>query len=132
MPHLLIAGATGSGKSVCVNGIIISILYHAKPDEVQFIMVDPKVVELSGYNGIPHLKVPVVTEPKRAAGALAWAVGEMERRYSLFSASTAKEIERYNKYAKENGLETLPKLVIIVDELADLMMVISKEVESAI
>ena len=132
MPHLLIAGATGSGKSVCVNGIIISILYHAKPDEVQFIMVDPKVVELSGYNGIPHLKVPVVTEPKRAAGALAWAVGEMERRYSLFSASTAKEIERYNKYAKENGLETLPKLVIIVDELADLMMVSSKEVESAI
>lgn len=132
MPHLLIAGATGSGKSVCVNGIIISILYHAKPEDVQFIMVDPKVVELSGYNGIPHLKVPVVTEPKRAAGALAWAVNEMERRYALFSASPAKEIERYNKYAKENQIETLPKLVIIIDELADLMMVSSKEVEAAI
>lgn len=141
MPHLLIAGTTGSGKSVCVNGIICSILMRAKPDEVKLIMVDPKVVELSVYNGIPHLLRPVVTDPKQAAIALKKMVDEMERRYSVFSESKTKNIEGYNAYVeKENAKitdeelkkEKMPYIVIIIDELADLMMVAAKEVEDSI
>ncbi len=132
MPHVLIAGSTGSGKSVCINTIIVSILYKAKPDEVKLIMIDPKVVELSVYNGIPHLLIPVVTEPKRAAGALNWAVGEMMRRYSLFAQTATRNLDGYNNLMAKNGGEKLPQIVIIIDELADLMMVAAKEVEEYI
>ena len=138
MPHLLIAGATGSGKSVCINTIIMSILYKAKPDEVKLIMIDPKVVELSVYNGIPHLMIPVVTDPKKAAGALNWAVSEMTDRYEKFANSGVREINGYNAMIDAmEGKDTekppkMPQIVIIVDELADLMMVASKDVEEAI
>ncbi len=129
MPHVLIAGATGSGKSVCINTLITSILYHARPDEVKLIMVDPKVVELGVYNGIPHLLIPVVTDPKRAAGALNWAVQEMMKRYDLFAETKVRNLSGYNTLMKKTGGEKLPQLVIIIDELADLMMVAAKEVE---
>ena len=133
MPHVLIAGSTGSGKSVCINTLITSIIYKAKPSEVKLVMVDPKVVELSIYNGIPHLLIPVVTDPKKAAGALAWAVQEMENRYHLFAEKNVREIEGYNQTLEKEGLdEKLPQIVIIIDELADLMMVASKDVEEAI
>ena len=141
MPHMLIAGTTGSGKSVCVNGIICSILMRARPDEVKLVMVDPKVVELSVYNGIPHLMCPVVTDPKRAAVALAKMVNEMERRYEIFSETKTKSIETYNAYIEKYNSEhkdeeyqkqKLPYIVIIIDELADLMMVAAKEVEDSI
>ena len=133
MPHVLIAGSTGSGKSVCVNALITSIIYKAKPSEVKLVMVDPKVVELSIYNGIPHLLIPVVTDPRKAAGALAWAVQEMENRYHLFAQKNVREIQGYNEALEKEGLdEKLPQIVIIIDELADLMMVASKEVEEAI
>lgn len=133
MPHTLIAGATGSGKSVCINTLIISLLYKYSPDEVRLLMVDPKVVELSVYNGIPHLLIPVVTDPKKAAGALNWAVNEMTRRYKLFADSGARNIDSYNSlYAKGTIEEKLPYIVIIVDELADLMMVCPNDVEDYI
>ena len=138
MPHLLIAGATGSGKSVCINTLIMSILYKASPDEVKLIMVDPKVVELSVYNGIPHLLIPVVTDPKKAAGALNWAVAQMTERYNIFAEYNVRNLEDYNKKIQsmkdENGEnpKPLPQIIIIVDELADLMMVASGEVEDAI
>lgn len=133
MPHVLIAGATGSGKSVCINTLISSILYKAKPSEVKLLMVDPKVVELSVYNGIPHLLIPVVTDPKKAAGALAWAVQEMENRYQLFATKGVRDLKGYNETAKqEEGAGILPQIVIIIDELADLMMVASKDVEDSI
>ncbi|MCI8545725.1 MAG: DNA translocase FtsK [Clostridia bacterium] len=133
MPHVLIAGSTGSGKSVCINTLITSILYKAKPSEVKLIMVDPKVVELSVYNGIPHLLIPVVTDPKKAAGALAWAVQEMVNRYSLFAQKNVRDIKGYNAALEKEGIdETMPQIVIIVDELADLMMVSPKDVEDAI
>ena len=133
MPHVLIAGATGSGKSVCINTLIASIIYKAKPSEVKLVMVDPKVVELSVYNGIPHLLIPVVTDPKKAAGALAWAVQEMVNRYSLFASKGVRDIKGYNEeLEKENGGEKLPQIVIIIDELADLMMVAPNDVEDAI
>ena len=133
MPHALIAGATGSGKSVCINAIITSILYKSKPSEVKLILVDPKMVELSGYNGIPHLLIPVVTDPKKAAGALNWAVQEMVNRYSLFASKGVKDIKGYNKImeTEESGVK-LPQIVIIIDELADLMMVAPNDVEDAI
>ncbi|MBR6171589.1 MAG: DNA translocase FtsK [Eubacterium sp.] len=141
MPHILIAGSTGSGKSVCINTIIMSILYKAKPDEVRMIMVDPKMVELTAYNGIPHMLIPVVTDPKKAAGALNWAVQEMERRYKLFARYNVRNLEGFNKKAEEEGdpedlskadLRFQPQIVVIVDELADLMMVAHGEVEDAI
>ena len=133
MPHLLIAGSTGSGKSVCINTIITSIIYNSKPSEVKMVMVDPKVVELSVYNGIPHLLIPVVTDPKKAAGALAWAVQEMDDRYNKFASKGVRDLKGYNKaIEKENELGKLPQIVIIVDELADLMMVAAKDVEEAI
>ncbi|GIP56485.1 FtsK/SpoIIIE family DNA translocase [Paenibacillus woosongensis] len=132
MPHLLVAGATGSGKSVCINGIITSILYKAKPDEVKFMMVDPKMVELNVYNGIPHLLAPVVTDPKRASLALKKIVVEMEKRYELFSKSGARNVEGYNLMMKDNPEAILPYIVVIVDELADLMMVAANDVEDAI
>ena len=133
MPHTLIAGATGSGKSVCINTLIISLLYKYSPDEVKLLMVDPKVVELSVYNGIPHLLIPVVTDPKKAAGALNWAVNEMTRRYKLFADSGARNIDSYNAlYDKGTIEEKLPYIVIIVDELADLMMVCPNDVEDYI
>ena len=145
MPHLLIAGTTGSGKSVCINTIIMSILYKARPDEVKFIMIDPKVVELSIYNGIPHLLIPVVTDPKKAAGALHWAVTEMDDRSQKFADASVRDIKSYNKKLEEhnyqlpinsNGelgtFEKMPEMVVIVDELADLMMVAAKEVEESI
>ncbi|MBF4691781.1 DNA translocase FtsK [Fusibacter sp. Q10-2] len=132
MPHLLIAGATGSGKSVCVNTIISSILFNARPDEVKFLMIDPKVVELSTYNGIPHLILPVVTDAKKASIALNWAVNEMTRRYKLFAELTVRDMKGYNKKAKPQGLELLPQIVVIIDELADLMMVAPNQVEDAI
>lgn len=139
MPHLLIAGATGSGKSVCINTLIMSIIYKAKPEEVKLIMIDPKVVELSVYNGIPHLFIPVVTDPKKAAGALNWAVAEMTDRYNKFAEYNVRDLRGYNaKVAQlddiedENKPQKLPKIVIIVDELADLMMVAPGEVEDAI
>ncbi len=133
MPHILIAGSTGSGKSVCINTIITSVLYHAKPSEVKFVMVDPKVVELSVYNGIPHLLIPVVTDPRKAAGALAWAVQEMDNRYNLFAEKGVRDLKGYNKAIEhEEGVGQLPQIVIIVDELADLMMVAKNDVEDAI
>ena len=134
MPHVLIAGSTGSGKSVCINTIITSFIYNAKPSEVKLVMVDPKVVELSVYNGIPHLLIPVVTDPRKAAGALAWAVQEMDNRYNLFAGKGVRDLKGYNA-AVENDEEStgkLPQIVIIIDELADLMMVAAKEVEESI
>ena len=133
MPHMLIAGATGSGKSVCINSIIVSILYKSKPSEVKMILVDPKMVELSGYNGIPHLLIPVVTDPKKAAGALNWAVQEMVNRYNLFASKGVKDLKGYNAVMeKEEDGAKLPQIVIIIDELADLMMVAPNDVEDAI
>ena len=133
MPHVLIAGSTGSGKSVCINTIISSFVYNAKPSEVKLVMIDPKVVELSVYNGIPHLLIPVVTDPKKAAGALAWAVQEMDDRYNKFAQKGVRDLKGYNKaIEKEDEARKLPQIVIIVDELADLMMVAAKDVEDAI
>jgi S-DNA-T family DNA segregation ATPase FtsK/SpoIIIE len=132
MPHLLVAGATGSGKSVCINSIITSILFKAKPDEVKFLMIDPKMVELNVYNGIPHLMAPVVTDPKRASLALKKVVVEMEKRYELFSKSGTRNIEGYNSLMASNPANMLPYIVVIVDELADLMMVAANDVEDAI
>jgi S-DNA-T family DNA segregation ATPase FtsK/SpoIIIE len=132
MPHLLVAGATGSGKSVCINGIITSVLYKAKPDEVKFLMIDPKMVELNVYNGIPHLLAPVVTDPRRASLALKKIVVEMEKRYEAFSKSATRNIEGYNAQLVEKGETPLPYIVVIVDELADLMMVAAGDVEDAI
>ncbi len=135
MPHGLIAGATGSGKSVCINSIIMSILYKATPEEVKLLMIDPKVVELGIYNGIPHLLVPVVTDPRKASGALGWAVTEMEKRYKMFADRGVRNIEGYNKFVDELAdpeIEKMPHIVIIIDELADLMMTSPKEVEDSI
>ena len=135
MPHMLIAGATGSGKSVCINSIIMSILYKASPEEVRLLMVDPKVVELGVYNGIPHLLVPVVTDPRKAAGALNWAVSEMLGRYKLFADNSVRDINGYNRLAEEQperNLAKMPQIVIIIDELADLMIAAQNEVEGAI
>ena len=133
MPHLLIAGSTGSGKSVCINAIIISIVYRCSPEDVKMILIDPKVVELSDYNGIPHLLMPVVTEPRKASGALGSAVAEMERRYQLFAQNNVRDIKSYNKLAADSAeLEHLPYIAIVIDELADLMMVAGKEVEDYI
>lgn len=133
LPHLLIAGTTGSGKSVCMNSLILSLLYKASPDEVRLIMIDPKMIELGIYNGIPHLLIPVVTDPKKAAGALQWAVSEMMKRYRLFSEVGARDIASYNAIcARDEERETLPQIVILIDELADLMLVAAKEVEESI
>jgi len=133
MPHMLIAGSTGSGKSVCINSILVSLLYKAKPNEVKLILIDPKVVELGVYNGIPHLLIPVVTDPKKAAGALNWAVQEMVNRYNLFAAKGVRDIRGYNELLNSEGEDgVLPQIVIIIDELADLMMVAPNEVEDAI
>ena len=145
MPHMLIAGTTGSGKSVCINSMLISLLYKSTPEEVRLIMVDPKMVELGNYNGIPHLLIPVVTDPKKAAGALNWAVGEMERRYKLFADHQVRNLTGYNDLMRaerakaeqtEDGTpeqyQVLPQIVIVIDELADLMMVAAKEVETSI
>ncbi|MDR2904239.1 MAG: DNA translocase FtsK, partial [Clostridiales bacterium] len=133
MPHMLIAGSTGSGKSVCINTLVTSILYKARPDEVKLLMVDPKVVELSIYNGIPHLLIPVVTDPKKAAGALNWAVVEMNHRYKLFADSAVRDLKGYNQWKKEHGdKDIVPQIVIIIDELADLMMAAPGEVEESI
>lgn len=133
LPHVLIAGTTGSGKSVCINSLIVSLLYKATPDEVRFIMVDPKMVELNPYNGIPHLLIPVVTDPKKAAGALQWAVFEMMKRYKAFSEHNVKDLASFNRMAAQDGtLQRLPTVVVVIDELADLMMVAAKEVEESI
>ncbi len=132
MPHLMIAGATGSGKSVCINSILISILYKAKPDEVKMLMIDPKVVELSIYNGIPHLLAPVVTNPKKASNSLNWAVSEMTKRYALFAEQSVRDIQGYNTRAKTEGYEKLPLILIVIDELSDLMATSPREVEDAI
>ena len=132
LPHLLIAGTTGSGKSVCMNSLIISLLYKSDPDEVKLIMIDPKMVELGVYNGIPHLYIPVVTDPKKAAGALQWAVTEMLKRYRLFSELGVRSLEAYNEHLAENGQPKMPSIVIVIDELADLMLVASKDVEESI
>ena len=133
MPHLLIAGTTGSGKSVCVNAMILSILYNATPDEVKLVMIDPKKVEFSKYNGIPHLLVPVVTEPAKAAGSLQWAVREMLNRYQKFSDTGVRDIKGYNQIAAgDPDMEVMPQIVIFIDELADLMMATPKEVEDSI
>ena len=133
MPHMLIAGTTGSGKSVCTNSLIVSLLYKATPEEVRLIMVDPKMVELGIYNGIPHLLIPVVTDPKKAAGALQWAVVEMMKRYRAFSEIGVRDLASYNAMAaKTEGMEKMPQVVIIIDELADLMLVAAKEVEESI
>ncbi len=145
MPHLLIAGTTGSGKSVCVNSMLISILYNSTPEEVRLIMVDPKMVELGNYNGVPHLLIPVVTDPKKAAGALNWSVGEMERRYKVFADHQVRNLAGYNDLMRQKRKEAqfqeddspenyqvLPQIVIVIDELADLMMVAAKEVETSI
>ncbi len=132
LPHLLIAGTTGSGKSVCINCLLLSILYKATPDEVKLIMIDPKMVELGVYNGIPHLYVPVVTDPKKAAGALQWSVVEMMKRYRLFSEAGVRDLAGYNSYCEKRGEKTMPQVIIVIDELADLMLVASKEVEESI
>ncbi len=133
MPHLLIAGTTGSGKSVCMNSIIVSLLYRDSPEQCRLIMIDPKVVELSIYNGVPHLLIPVVTDPKKAAGALQWAVTEMDRRYKRFEDARVRDLAGFNKKAASDPeLEPMPRIVIIIDELADLMMVAAKEVETSI
>ena len=137
LPHVLIAGTTGSGKSVCTNSLIISMLYKSTPDEVRFIMVDPKMVELAPYNGIPHLLIPVVTDPKKAAGALQWAVFEMMKRYKMFSEKGVKDLAGYNALCEnpvtaEEGMKKLPSVVVVIDELADLMLVAAKEVEESI
>ena len=133
MPHLLVAGSTGSGKSVCINSMIISLMYKANPDEVKLLLIDPKVVELSVYNGIPHLLIPVVTDPRKAAGALNWAVSEMLKRYQLFADNGVRDIAGYNKLAdSRDDMQRMPKVVIIIDELADLMLVASSEVEDSI
>ena len=133
LPHVLIAGTTGSGKSVCTNSLIVSLLYKSTPDEVRFIMVDPKMVELAPYNGIPHLLIPVVTDPKKAAGALQWAVYEMMKRYKLFSERNVKDLAGYNALAAaDETLKKLPSVVVVIDELADLMLVAAKEVEESI
>ena len=133
LPHVLIAGTTGSGKSVCTNSLIVSLLYKSTPDEVRFIMVDPKMVELAPYNGIPHLLIPVVTDPKKAAGALQWAVYEMMKRYKMFSERNVKDLAGYNALAAaDDTLKKLPSVVVVIDELADLMLVAAKEVEESI
>ena len=135
MPHGLIAGATGSGKSVCINSIIISLLYKASPDEVKLLMIDPKVVELGIYNGIPHLLVPVVTDPRKAAGALGWAVSEMEKRYKMFADRGVRDLAGYNRFVEslnDPEVKQMPHIVIIIDELADLMMTAPNEVEDSI
>ena len=135
LPHLLIAGTTGSGKSVCMNSLIISLLYKAKPEEVKLIMIDPKMVELGIYNGIPHLLIPVVTDPKKAAGSLQWAVTEMMRRYRMMADAGVRDLESYNKQAlmsADDELEPMPQIVVVIDELADLMLVAAKEVEESI
>ena len=133
LPHMLIAGTTGSGKSVCMNSLIISLLYKAKPDEVKLIMVDPKMVELGVYNGIPHLLIPVVTDPKKAAGALQWAVTEMMRRYRMMADAGVRDLESFNKIAESSDeFEKMPQIVVVIDELADLMLVAAKEVEESI
>ena len=133
LPHMLIAGTTGSGKSVCMNSLIISLLYKAKPEEVKLIMVDPKMVELGVYNGIPHLLIPVVTDPKKAAGALQWAVTEMMRRYRMMADAGVRDLESFNKIADgSDELEKMPQIVVVIDELADLMLVAAKEVEESI
>ena len=133
LPHLLIAGTTGSGKSVCTNTIITSLLYKATPEEVRLIMVDPKMVELGIYNGIPHLLIPVVTDPKQAAGALQWAVTEMMKRYRTFSEVGVRKLEEYNALAaRTEGMDKMPAIVVLIDELADLMLVAAKEVEESI
>lgn len=133
LPHMLIAGTTGSGKSVCMNSLIISLLYKATPDEVRLIMIDPKMIELGVYNGIPHLLIPVVTDPKKAAGSLQWAVNEMMKRYRLFAELGARDIHSYNEMIKDDPERSkLPQVVIVIDELADLMLVAAKEVEESI
>lgn len=134
LPHLLIAGTTGSGKSVCMNSLIISLLYRSRPDEVRLIMVDPKMIELNIYNGIPHLLIPVVTDPKKASGALQWAVSEMMKRYKLFAEHNVRDFASFNAYAERSGgeVEKIPQIVILIDELADLMLVAAKEVEESI
>lgn len=133
MPHVIIAGTTGSGKSVCTNSIIMSILYNASPDEVRLVLIDPKMVEFKTYDGIPHLLIPVVTDPRKAAGALSWAVQEMLKRYKLFADSNVRDLNGYNEMAAETeGVEPLPRIVIAIDELADLMMACSNEVEDSI
>jgi S-DNA-T family DNA segregation ATPase FtsK/SpoIIIE len=132
MPHLLIAGATGSGKSVCVNAIITCLLYNNTPEQVRLMMIDPKMVELTVYNGVPHLLSPVITQMDRVVGVLQWALREMERRYQLFADSTVRNIQRYNEKMEAAGLKRLPYIVLIVDELADLMMVAPEDVEDAI
>ena len=132
MPHLLVAGTTGSGKSVCLNTMIVSLLYNAKPDEVKLIMIDPKKVECTVYRSIPHLLVPVVADPRKAAGALSWAVAEMDKRYALFADKGVRNLQGYNNYALAEGLPKMPQIVIIIDELSDLMMAASNEVEDSI
>lgn len=133
LPHIIIAGTTGSGKSVCTNGIIMSILYNATPDEVRLVLIDPKVVEFKIYDGIPHLLIPVVTDPRKAAGALSWAVQEMLKRYKLFADNNVRDLKGYNEMAAEaEGIEPLPRIVIVIDELADLMMAAAGEVEDSI
>ncbi len=132
MPHLLVAGTTGSGKSVCLNTMIMSLLYNAKPDEVKLIMIDPKKVEFTVYKSIPHLLIPVVADPRKAAGALSWAVAEMDKRYALFADNGVRNLQGYNAYAVSNNLPKMPQIVIIIDELSDLMMAASNEVEDSI
>lgn len=132
MPHLLVAGTTGSGKSVCMNSMIVSILYNAKPDEVKLLMIDPKQVEFTVYNGIPHLLVPVVSDPRKASGALSWAVGEMLRRYKMFSENNVRDIEGFNSICESIGQDRMPQIVIFIDELSDLMMAAPHEVEDSI
>ena len=133
MPHLLVSGATGSGKSVCINTIIMSILYKHSPDEVKLLLIDPKVVELSVYNGIPHLIMPVITDPKKAASSLFWAISEMEKRYKLFEEYHVRDIKGYKKASEiDESMENLPYIVVIVDELSDLMMTAASEVEDYI
>ncbi len=133
MPHLLIAGTTGSGKSVCTNAMIQSVLYKASPNDVRMLLIDPKQVEFGVYNGIPHLLVPVVTDPRKAAGALGWAVTEMLNRYKLFAENNVRDLTSYNELARKgDDLQTMPQILIIIDELADLMMAAANEVEDAI